>query len=557
MKLLAFFQQEILADRLDGLQKLYDAAHITNDMIVRKLHENAPSIVDFNQAIYIDIARVIIDEMGNNPELWDVFDMIYKPRFPEMYEKVRTADEIVEDDYDKAMSILSSIIWTILPGHIIKNGADSDPTGMSIISKTDKYTIFSLLTTRCENLYKYGFPDEPALREAYINWVEREAGKSELYHNDSRIVFTDTEEPIFQSSMFLKFIERQKRALAEYLDIPVETLADYFYEQLKYDVRKEDFTYLTQTGEAGVANQATLHVVQMNYGTSQWVQTITTSRAIRKGSLGYRPDFDKLVEAYYRARVFVVYSHSANYFVKSTLSRECKASNPKDDYISLLYLYNVDVIYQMFKTVLEQNYQTFSWENVTHVNLRTRNQMMIAELRELLSTKDRTIDQLSAKLELNKGVNYSEQKKAFYELEHQRNELFEAIEEKDEIIEKQRQKIRILEEYIEELSKTESETVDYVDIKKLQLKRYLFVGYTDTDYLELRKKFPNSIFMTKETDSLSGIKVDAVVMLIKRMSHSMYYKVRSTNNLKQLPEICCNTLNIDSVYKSMAKLLDE
>lgn len=56
---------------------------------------------------------------------------------------------------------------------------------------------------------------------------------------------------------------------------------------------------------------------------------------------------------------------------------------------------------------------------------------------------------------------------------------------------------------------------------ELQSKKYLFVGHMDNDFQKLKKKFPNSVFMTENTDNISNINVDAVVYLIKCMSHSM------------------------------------
>ena len=54
-----------------------------------------------------------------------------------------------------------------------------------------------------------------------------------------------------------------------------------------------------------------------------------------------------------------------------------------------------------------------------------------------------------------------------------------------------------------------------------------------------------------ETNNLSGIKVDAVVMLIKWMSHSMFYKVKASSALSHSKIIMCNTKNIDTILQKM------
>ncbi len=60
--------------------------------------------------------------------------------------------------------------------------------------------------------------------------------------------------------------------------------------------------------------------------------------------------------------------------------------------------------------------------------------------------------------------------------------------------------------------------------------------------------------MESETDNLSGIEVDAVVMLIKWMSHSMYYKIKSAGSLSQTKVIMCNSKNINIILQ---KIYDE
>ena len=44
---------------------------------------------------------------------------------------------------------------------------------------------------------------------------------------------------------------------------------------------------------------------------------------------------------------------------------------------------------------------------------------------------------------------------------------------------------------------------------------------------------------------------DAVVLLIKSMSHKMYYKVKNTGVLSNVPHIYCNSKNITFVYDAM------
>ena len=60
--------------------------------------------------------------------------------------------------------------------------------------------------------------------------------------------------------------------------------------------------------------------------------------------------------------------------------------------------------------------------------------------------------------------------------------------------------------------------------------------------------------METDTMNLTGIEVDAVVMLIKWMSHSMFYKIKSIGNLRQTKTVICNTKNINTILQ---KIYDE
>ena len=127
--------------------------------------------------------------------------------------------------------------------------------------------------------------------------------------------------------------------------------------------------------------------------------------------------------------------------------------------------------------------------------------------------------------------------------------------QKDEILALKKQ-MESKEEYIRLLqNKEEDEVKDAVDVTVLQAKRFLFVGYINEVLPELRRRFPNSIFMDNESVSISNIKVDAVVMIIKYMSHGMYYKVCSSKVSKEVPIIHCNTKNINTVYSKMLEIL--
>lgn len=132
------------------------------------------------------------------------------------------------------------------------------------------------------------------------------------------------------------------------------------------------------------------------------------------------------------------------------------------------------------------------------------------------------------------------------------NKLLKVIEDKDSEITDLKRRLEYQELFISELNKPEVEEINNTyDLEMLQNKRFLFVGHISDVLPEIKHKFPNSIFMESETNNISGIEVDAVVMLIKWMSHSMFYKVKAISALSQSKIIMCNTKNIDTILQKM------
>ena len=106
------------------------------------------------------------------------------------------------------------------------------------------------------------------------------------------------------------------------------------------------------------------------------------------------------------------------------------------------------------------------------------------------------------------------------------------------------------------LNKDDPDVTREIDVTLLQQKRYLFVGHANEALPELRRTFPNSIFMESEGATINNIQVDGIVMLIKYMSHAMFYKVNVSGLTKEIPIVRCNTKNINTIYNKMMDLLN-
>ena len=49
--------------------------------------------------------------------------------------------------------------------------------------------------------------------------------------------------------------------------------------------------------------------------------------------------------------------------------------------------------------------------------------------------------------------------------------------------------------------------------------------------------------------------VDAVVFLIKYMSHALFYKVQNAASLNDVPRVYCNNRNINNIYANIYEQL--
>ena len=178
-----------------------------------------------------------------------------------------------------------------------------------------------------------------------------------------------------------------------------------------------------------------------------------------------------------------------------------------------------------------------------HETMRSHSIDGVAEIR--LESLDRKNKVLSLQLESDKS-------KELTPIIAENNKLLKIIDSKDFEIEELKKKLQIQEEFTAELNHidVDKENNNY-NIDILKTKRYLFVGRFEEALPELKHDFPNSLFMEGETYNLLNVKVDAIVMLVRWMSHSMFYKIKATGSLTDTKIIMCNTKNKDTIYQKM------
>lgn len=244
------------------------------------------------------------------------------------------------------------------------------------------------------------------------------------------------------------------------------------------------------------------------------------------------------------------------------MSRECIPENVAESFNAIMYMYNLDVMCWMFNEIKDKYYKNFSWEKVTCQDLSFRYNQIISELKDNINSLNNKLvlnireqQKIREELRTERHMDDKSENAAIISLEQEVGRLNKKIDDKDDEIVSLRRQLESKEEYIRILmSQEEDEIESEIDISLLQQKRYLFVGHIKEAIPELRRNFPNSIFMEEETTSINNIQVDGIVMLIKYMSHAMFYKVNSSGLLKEVPVVRCNTKNISNIYRKMTEL---
>ena len=490
--------------------------------------------VSFLDMVYWDIMYVLVEEMMINPNIEDLFRDLYAKRFPyikEVFNEVESSYIKEGKAETKKLTKCKGNEICYLCYLIYDSEVFEDP---------DKFGIVNY-----ENDMRY--------MDYSFYQVDRDFGNEFFKFNE--------EEPIFTSVMFTKYITKRKNELAEYLGIVSNDLCTYIHNEMKSQDKDgetpEDIGGVPlRSGVVGMLEHITKSVINKKNGGHFWYELVTNDQIKYKGLLKYVPDVETIICDYYKSFIkarYIEVIEKKEPFSKLTLSRECLTPSPAYDYSIILCMYEMDVLYKMFSTMMEKYYEDFSWEKITKQGIEARYEKIIDDLRVIIDQKTRQIEKMAMENNNLSMQITGEVSKITAPLTAENNKLYREIEKQKAEIEELKKQIRYQDEFINELNKQEEDTnteIQY-DLQLLQSKKYLFVGRFEEALPELKHQFPNSVFMNSESTNISGIKVDAVVMLIKWMSHGMYYKVKSSNLLSETSCIMCNSKNKNIILKEI------
>ena len=533
LSMAAILFSEINEQRYETLQMLCETFNLSNEKVVRKMKQHNRIILSIpSEQIYYDWIYVIYDESENNQNILNEFYNLYRKKFPQIIDTV----EKIEGYYSKNEMLKCN--------EIIKNQQEG-------IHCLFFHLFYSDIIT---DIGAIGLDYKRFIYEATSAFFASET------RQDEYLIKFNTGEQVMPSSQFKKYVKARRTELAGYMSeifdevIPEHKLGAYLDEILSSKI--SDNGVQVEFSLGGVLKTACRNILIEHGGGLDWYEAVTCRRKLLGiHNFNYMPDVDDIIEKYYIQLMRYNY-YQEEEFSKLYLIRECRSESPLIDLISIMFMYNIDVFSKIFMNLLEDYYRNFSWEKIVNRKLSVRYENIISTLKNDIQFMKDSLERANTKIQIFNDQLRKEKDSEIIPLERMVAEYEKKMEEKDKEIENLKQQIRSRDEFIELLeSADDREIEEAMDIHALQVKRYLFVGYIKEAMPELHKRFPNSLFMENENFSLTNIKVGAIVMLIKYMSHSMYYKIKSTNTLVGIPVVMCNTKNIDTVYNVMAKII--
>ncbi len=540
---------DIRNNRYNELQKIYESLNLrNNDKLVNKLSEERTIGLFFTHSVYLDILFVIADYINERQEVADLVDLLYAKRCPKI-KKIFTGWEMqyastgnIKNAKNFKMSYTENFYLHFLfyrsdvfvePDKII-NGFDYE---------NDRYMLN----------YSFYMTDKNSFDNAFIFCTDEKEVREYLSNGSPS---NGEKEFVLQSKFFERYYAKRRSELADYLNIEESKLSEYIHNEMKSYSKNGEMEI--RSGIVGQIEIFTRDIIANQNGGTSWYGNMTTTDNDKQCDVSvlYVPDVDGLIRNYFKSYVATRYielvMEKKQGFNKITLSKDCIPENYETVYQIILCMYEMDVLYKMFALMQKQYYKDFSWEKITNQDIATRYEDIISNLEQTITDKENRIKSLMQKNSTLSLQITADNSKQTAPLVAENNKLLKVIEDKDSKIADLKRRLEYQELFISELNKPEVEEIDNAyDLELLQSKRYLFVGHISDALPDLKYKFPNSIFMESETANISNIEVNAIVMLIKWMSHSMFYKVKATGALADTKIIMCNTKNIDTVLQKM------
>lgn len=379
-------------------------------------------------------------------------------------------------------------------------------------------------------------------------------GMSAEQMSDSQLIYASGDR-IAGSPAYKKYINRCRKAMEE---VTGEDIVQYFATNYKVLTEGMESFYYNET-PGNIAYEVAEMSIERHGGNSTWILGMDFKDFApfdAKSQTVYHPDINRIIDDFYKC---VLINHCGcadgrEPITQVWLSREFHRDKAREDIVNIAYAIRIDILCQMLSLLQEAEIKHFSWETYTGRNADD-------VYRETIKEKDDEINSLEQKYkeallensDLRQRLERKTDKETVsFEIAAKDNDKKEEAHARE--IGALREQIKIQQDYIELLESREEagdDEASTVDFGKLESKKYLFIGGAEGQIRNLKQHFPGSFYMTSETDDISNVSADAVVMLIRNMSHKMFFKYKASPNVNSLPVVYCNTRNMENIYSDM------
>ena len=521
---MAYLQTEVFyRNNVNVLQEIYE--HImpaSNEEIVakHKSHTNKYLGKNMNEILYLDMIAILGEKIVQERKLCEWFIEKIRCLYPDDFEFVvdyaqMNCKNITYEEYER----LSMEYGKRLSGCKAQDEAKRQFLTF-VYSYYANIEDLDINETRGDDWYA----------SYLVGECHYERGIQSI--NEKITAKMDWTDDFSKSIVLEKYVKKQIVLLAKHKGVEVEDLK-FLIEQRVSD---NDMLYLA-------------FIIVEKYGIRHnWIFDIIQTWSVEK--------LVGRMEAYYKHQLFYYWAthvDEVDTITKLDITRHMPQRNYEHDFEIISNSVVIDVMAELYANLTKEFYKNFSFEKITNKSLSERYENKILEYESVVERKNRQIKNIQDE---NFRMKVLLDKKHFAEGQQEYiKELEVAIDEKEAEIERLCQQSTQKDAYIELLSKEDKEERQEYDLLYLQSKRYLFVGWETKLQQELKKIFPNSIFMTSNTTNIEGIRVDAVVYLTKSMKHSMYYKVASSKLVKTVPVVNYNGKRCEGVYGEMYVVL--
>lgn len=532
--LVNLFMDDIADGNYKLIQKMYEIAGVQKKELQEQRTIRRGYNANLSKKIFYDIRDILIEKIIGDEVIEQAFIDLCSIRWPD----VVTMYETILNDLEKYYNI-----W----------------------KKLDDFRGYFLdyLLVNNKSLTKEDYHDKMDLNFKIIRNTSETHGNSfttTLNHDiRSFLYFDDSDEFVLDSSVYDKFIKRRYEALAEYLGVKSADVATEIRSTFKYYDYVEDKGFLFDFGGFPFM---TANLIDYHKGNMLWLDKVTASKKLKEydgRGFGYYVDVDKIISEYYKNKVISVFlekDENDEPFTKSSLFGGWKGPI-EAEFKDIQHLCVVDIVYHLFEIEEEIFYENFSWEHYTGKHIEERYSAIVESLEKTISSKNSTISDLEERVRELEHKSNKNTDAIVLKQEREKEELRKSLEAKDIEIKDLKEQMKVYEEFEDIQKQIEDDVTESVDPELLKTKRYLFAGHESDIVGKLKREFPNSVFITENTTDISNIKVDGIVMLISKISHSLYYKIKKSSIYREVDTVLCNSDNINNVYLDMSKVFTD